>query len=388
MFLLLCAFTPGMVNGQAVLYKQNFEDTASLFKGYVLSKFDQGIPANTIWSALKDSAWVVRSIPGESTHAAVATSDYNPAVAADVWFITPVVRLGKASKLSFRSISLTAGKTDTYQVYISTAGQSAGECLFNLPLSDYSSSQATAFETHEINLASAGYSNQPVYIGFRLNTIQGGDKLAIDDIQVNDDSLQSLASLRFTVDMSKYITLGKFHARTDTVDIAGNFNAWDGTQNILSLVPGSDSSKYTVTIPGFHDGDQLEFKFRINSTWNDTSLEFPYGGPNRLWTVQHDRYIYSAFYNEEGTVTAIPGFNNALSAVNIYPNPAGNEFSLLSPKGITRILMTTISGSRVREWNNPGNSVLTVGTADLPRGIYILLFYSGQGIASRKLVLQ
>ena len=157
----------------------------------------------------------------------------------------------------------------------------------------------------------------------------------------------------------------------------------------MSLVPGSDSSKYTITIPGFHDGDQLEFKFRINSSWSDTSVEFPYGGPNRTWTVLHDRYIYTAFYNEQGSVSAIQEFPDALSGVNIYPNPAGDEFSILPAPGITRIILTTVAGSRVREWEVTGNTALSAGTAALPRGMYLLLFYTEKGIAgSRKLILQ
>ncbi len=387
LIILLSILSSVLCRGQAVLFSQNFEDTASLFQGYVLSNLDHGIPVGTEWASLQDSAWVVRSIPGFNTHAAVATANYNPPKAADDWFITPAVKLGSASRLSFRSLSLTEGKADTYDIYISTTDQTVNGCLFNLPLWQYTSSQATAFEDHSLDLAAAGYADQEVYIGFRLATASGGDKIAIDDIRVTDDSLQSLASLTFIVDMSKYIALKKFHPSTDTVDVAGNFNGWIGTTSIMSLVPGSDSSRYTITIPGFRDGDHLEFKFRINSSWNDTTVEFPFGGPNRVWNIIHGKYTFTAFYNEQGTVSSIPDPTDALAGVNIFPNPVTEELTIVSTREIRRIMLLSITGHPVMEWKDTGDKRFTADTSILPPGTYILLFYNEKGLAgSRKLI--
>ena len=372
-------------HSQVVLFNQNFEDTANLFQGYVLSNFDKGIPANTEWAPLGDSAWVVRYLSGFNTHAAVATSNYDSAVAANDWFITPAINLGKASRLSWKAMSLTPGKPDSYEVYVSTSTQSASGCLINFPFYSVASEQSGLFKQYTLDLADSGYADQPIYIGFRLTTLSG-DLLAVDDIKVTDDSLPSLASLTFVVNMSKYIAAGNFRPRTDTVDVAGNFNSWDGTQNIMGLVANSDSSIYSITIPGFHDGDQLQFKFRINSSWNDTSVEFPYGGPNRLWTIADGKYTYTAFYNENGVVSSIPDAMESLDGVKIFPNPVGDELTILPVSDIRLILMVSLNGQKIREFRDPGNKLL-VDTSGLPTGTYILLFYSRQGlIGGRKIM--
>ncbi|NVO20216.1 MAG: T9SS type A sorting domain-containing protein [Bacteroidetes bacterium] len=377
----------GRTYSQAVLYHQNFEDTAHLFQGYVLANFDKGIPAKAADSTLADSAWLVRYLAGENTHAAIATSNYDPAIPANDWFVTPAIFLGKASHLSFKSMSLTNGKPDDFEVYISTSTQSPYGCLVNVPVLTIHGEQSGAFQEHEISLKDAGYANQQVYVGFRLNTVSDGDYLAIDDIQVMDDSVQSLASLTFKVNMSKYITAGNFHPRTDTVDIAGDFNGWDGTLNIMSLVPNSDSSIYSTTIPGFIDGREIQFKFRINSSWSDTALEFPYGGPNRIWLIEHDKYTYSAFYNEEGVVSAIPEPNLLNSGVSVFPNPFMSELTVIPERGIMNIKLVDMHGRVISEYLNPTGR-FTVETSNLPVGMYVLLCYDRFGSLSVKKVIK
>ena len=187
--------------------------------------------------------------------------------------------------------------------------------------------------------------------------------------------------------MSKYIALDKFHPATDTVDIAGNFNDWGVPVSIMNLVPGSDSSRYSITIPGFHDGDHLEFKFRINSSWNDTAVEFPFGGPNRVWNIIHGKYTFTAFYNEQGTVSSIPDLTDALAGVNIFPNPVTEELTIVSKRGIRKITLLTMAGQPVMEWKDTGEKRFTADTSMLPPGMYILLFYNEKGLAgSRKLI--
>jgi hypothetical protein len=384
--LLLSIGFSAIVKSQAVLFNQDFEDTASLFQEYVLSNLDKGIPADANWASLSDSSWVIRSIPGMNTHAAVATSNYDPAITANDWFITPAIRLGPSSRLSFNSKSLTAGKTDSFEVFVSTSEQSVNGCQLNEPVWHYTSSESSQFESRFLYLKEAGYSNQTVYLGFRLTTSSGGDKVAIDDIRITDDSISSLASLTFNVNMSKYIADSLFNPATDTVDVAGNFNDWDGTRNIMSLVPGSDSSIYTTTIPGFHDGDKLEFKFRINSSWNDSAAEFPYSAPNRIWTIVHDQYVYTAFYNEAGVISDIPEIKGNLEGVNLFPNPVHDILTIVSNSGVQLIRMVSLTGQVVREFRDTGRR-LSFDISVLPSGTYFLLFYSKQGFAgSRKII--
>ncbi len=370
---------------QQVIYSQTFENTASLFQDYVLSNIDKANPAGTEWDTLQSVAWFVTSVETSTNHAAVATSNYAGDTAANDWFVTPAIRIGKASKLSWKTMELTSGTTDTYEVYVSTTEQSVAGCLFNGVAGSYISNISTAFETKTLDLAAAGYANQTVYIGFRLKTPSGGDKIAVDDILVTEDSTH-FVSLKFIVNMTNYIADSLFSPRTDTVDLAGNFNNFVGTKHILSIVPGSDSSLYSITIPGFLDGDRLEFKFRINSTWNDSTVEFPFGQPNRVWIIEHDKYTYTCFYNDQGTTFGISE-NSLMNQVNIYPNPAHESVAVETPGSISKVLLLSMNGGKILDRGIPSGNAFTLDVSSLPKGTYLLLFYTKQGFTgSRKLI--
>jgi len=373
------------VNAQQVIYSQNFEVSGKLFQDYVLSNLDKGDPVGSEWDTLKSVPWFVSTAGIAGNHAAIATSNYDPAKAADDWFITPAIRLGKASKLTWDNLQLTSGKTDTYQVYVSTTEQSVSGCLFNGAAGTYTSDNASALKSNTLDLASAGYANQVVFIGFRLITQSGGDKIAIDNLAVTEDSTR-FVSLTFTVNMSKYTGLDKFNPRTDTVDVAGTFNKFDGTKNILSIVPGSDSAIYSTTIQGFLDGDRVEFKFRINSSWNDTAVEFPYNQPNRVWIVEPGKYTYSCFFNDMGSTYGIPE-NGIMTQVNVFPNPAQNYVLIGIPPSINKILLVSLTGNKIKEYQTKAVNVVNMDINFLAKGTYMLLFYSNQGFAgSKKLI--
>lgn len=373
------------VKAQQVIYSQTFEDTAKLFQNYVLANIDKADPIGTEWDTLRSVPWFVSTAGAAGNHAAVATSNYDPLTAADDWFVTPAIRIGKASKLSWNGLSLTNGKTDTYQVYISTTEQSVTGCLLNGAAGSYISDNSTAFESDSLDLAEAGYADQVIFIGFRLNTKSGGDKIAIDDLTVFEDST-NFVSLTFEVNMSKYIADSLFNPRTDTVDVAGTFNGYDGTKNILTIVPGSDSAVYSTTINGFLDGDHLEFKFRINSSWNDTALEFPYGQPNRVWNVEHNKYLYSCFYNNLSTSLGIAE-NRLMDQVTVYPNPAQSLVWVGIPKSIKKVSMVNLTGQKILDRETSTGNIVNLDMSSLPKGAYILLFYTSQGFAgSKKLI--
>jgi len=383
--ILFILVTTAAVKAQQVIYSQTFENTSSLFKGYVLSNIDKGDPAGTDLDTLKSVPWFVSTAGAAGNHAAIATSNYDPAKAADDWFVTPAIRIGKASKLSWESLSLTDGRTDTYQVYVSTTEQSVAGCLFNGSAKSFSSDNSTAFVSNTLDLAAAGYADQTVFIGFRLNTQSGGDRLAIDNLKVTEDSTH-FVSLNFVVNMTRYITDSLFNPRTDTVDVAGTFNNYDGTKNILTIVPGTDSTVYSVTIPGFLDGDSLEFKFRINSSWNDTAVEFPFGQPNRTWKVEHDQYTYTCYYNNRGSSSGIPE-NRIMDQVNVFPNPAQNNVLVGIPESIKKILLISLTGSKIIDREIKTGNIVNLDVSALTKGTYILLFYTNKGFAgSKKLI--
>jgi hypothetical protein len=383
--LFILATTMG-VKSQQVIYFQTFEDTANLFQDYVLANFDKADPIGTEWDTLRAVPWFVSTAGPDGNHAAIATSDYLADTAAEDWFVTPAIRIGEASTLSWKSLSLTSGKTDTYQVYISTTEQSPAGCLFNGVAGSYTSTNSTEFISNDLDLAAEGYANQIVYIGFRLNTKSGGDKIAIDDLKVTENITQ-FVNLTFEVNMSNYIADSLFNPRTDTVDVAGTFNNFDGTKNILSIVPGTDSAVYSITIPGFLDNDHLEFKFRINSSWNDTAVEFPYGQPNRIWDVEHDKYKYTCYYNDRSSsANGIPE-NELMDQVSVYPNPAQGMVWVGIPKSVKKVSLVSLNGHKIIDRETLSGNIVNLDVNSLSEGTYLLLFYTSDGFAgSKKLI--
>ena len=101
----------------------------------------------------------------------------------------------------------------------------------------------------------------------------------------------TMLSLR--VNMSYQINAGNFNIDTQTLDVAGTFNDWNG--NLLELTEGY---MYTVTVSDVDPGDIIEFKFRIDGNW-DTS-EFPGYGSNRTHEVYQGENILEYWYNDEG----------------------------------------------------------------------------------------
>ena len=99
--------------------------------------------------------------------------------------------------------------------------------------------------------------------------------------------------LTLRVNMSYQINAGNFNIDTQTLDVAGTFNDWNG--NLLELTEGY---MYTVTVSDVDPGDIIEFKFRIDGNW-DTS-EFPGYGSNRTHEVYQGENILEYWYNDEG----------------------------------------------------------------------------------------
>jgi len=381
--LLLMIFIMDKLFSQTIIYQQNFDNPATALNGFRLANLDMGNPSSPNYASLADSAWVIREYADTDNSIAIGTSDYDEPVAANDWLITPAIRLGKASRLSWKSVSINAN-TDSYEVYISTSEQSVNGCLLNFPVLTVNNEVFGEWQEHELSLTDLGYAEQTVYIGFRLITLNGL-ALGLDDIRVADDSISEIISLTFTVNMKKYIDKKDFNPRTDTVDVAGNFNNWIGEKNILSLVADTDSSVYSTTIPGFYTGSKLEFKFRINSSWNDTSVEFPYGGSNRLWEISEEKYTYTAYYNESGTISSMDNEVPATPEITIYPNPVLDRIQIRFPMGVNRIRMVSSDGRNIMDWTVSGTSFSS--PVDVIPGLYHLLFYdSNRMVGSKKII--
>ncbi len=125
-----------------------------------------------------------------------------------------------------------------------------------------------------------------------------------------DDLGKPVADVQFIVDMRYAAREGIFVPGTDYVDIAGSLNGWDGTD--YQLTDENSDTLYEITVKELDLETIVEYKYRINGSWDDDKSEFPAGGPNRHATViEGGRTAKSVFNN------AIPGYVPVTLSVNM-----------------------------------------------------------------------
>lgn len=375
------------VTAQSVIYQEDFEGSGFNFDLFQRSSLDNGIPVDTItWGEFIENAWILNIPDNDGNHVALSTSLYSTEVNANDWLILPQIKLGPASKLSWDAKSTGNSGLESYEVFVSTSTQSVSGCEINGSIIHVNNENGSSYEHHEIDLASLGYLNQPVYIGYNLTTANGNGFLALDNIVVTDDSLVGPVTLSFTVDMTAYDTF--LSSDSGFVDIAGNFNDWDGSNHKLKMSE-TDSNFYSIEIPGFFVGNELEFRFRINGSWDADTVEFANGGLNRIWKIEKDRYIYTARYNNQGVIYGIGSYDDIAENVIVYPNPVKSNLVIENLDEISQVELIDTRGNTVLSVTASDNSGLLLDLNELSGGIYILVFTDHNGkTAIRKIIKQ
>ncbi|MHC1706602.1 MAG: T9SS type A sorting domain-containing protein [Bacteroidales bacterium] len=203
----------------------------------------------------------------------------------------------------------------------------------------------------------------------RFYTVVAGDN--IYNGWYNNDSTSPVT---FEVNMSVYTQLGIFNPAVDFVDIAGNLNGWNpGAEYHLTT---TNDSIYTITVDSLNFGMMLEFKFRINGSWDNATCEFPFGGPNRTYSVPAGPSTYSVWYNDQVVGIQEPELSELVS---VYPNPLNDVLNVNLSKEISEIILTNTLGQKVATYNN-----LTVGTTNiditsLVNGVYFMTIVGKSG---------
>ena len=76
-------------------------------------------------------------------------------------------------------------------------------------------------------------------------------------------------SLSFEVDMTDAVAKDLFDHDEDNVDVAGSFNNWGDPAQNLARVGDTDIYAFT-TADIFEEGEDIQFKFRINADWDNS----------------------------------------------------------------------------------------------------------------------
>ena len=166
-------------------------------------------------------------------------------------------------------------------------------------------------------------------------------------------------AVTFEVNMNAKIDAGEFNPATQFVDVAGNFNGWGGNDpEFWKLTDDDMDGIWSITVTdSFTVGQELEFKFRIDSDWGNS--EFPGGGPNRKYIVVGGNQVYSVWYNDFD-----PNFIGAPVTFKVDMN-AQMTASLFDP-AVDKVSVTGIFGAILME-DGDANGVYEV-TAPMPLG--------------------
>jgi hypothetical protein len=105
-------------------------------------------------------------------------------------------------------------------------------------------------------------------------------------------------AILFQVDLSQWAAKGRFNPATDSLDMPGTFNNWEGSASLQKV---GSSLIYEISL-GLDSLTVQQFRFRINR--DSARMEFP-SGENRLFRVPGHAMTVKYLYNDFDT-TAVP----------------------------------------------------------------------------------
>ncbi len=227
----------------------------------------------------------------------------------------------------------------------------------------------------------SGYTYQQQAVGGAEFTT---GKVSMIGIDISATGGPTQAAVTFNVNMTKHIASGEFRPGTDFVDVAGSFNNWGASAHFTD--PEADGI-YTLTLEGMPVGKVIEYKYRINGSW-DTS-EYPNGGANRKYTVRYWNILANTY---NGGVAAGVDENSLTASFSVYPNPTQGAINIEIINTIAAdlaITLTNIQGQVVYQNKVAGvlNHTETIDNK-LAKGLYFLSVNNGQDVKVQKVVVQ
>lgn len=206
-----------------------------------------------------------------------------------------------------------------------------------------------------------------------------------DDAQITVllevDDLAGLYAVTFRVDMTPAIDDGRFNPDLDFVDMAGNFiSNWAASSGAFEA---GDGNIYSFTTEqAFEPGEVLEFKFRINGSWEASEFpDDPEGEKNRFHTIVEGENIYEGVYDTEPT-TSVDFYG--LHSFRVYPNPVGRKIHIAAKAG-AQVSILDVKG-RIVHSGAMAEDVLTHDMSHLPSGVYFVrIIHQNKGVV-RKII--
>jgi hypothetical protein len=290
LLLLISFFCTFLSATSQIILSEDFQGLGGVMPaGWSLINQDGLTPNPSV--AYVNNAWIVRedfSLNASDT-AAFSTSWYTPEGTSNDWMITPLINLTSNALLSWNAVTYDPLYPDGYEVRISTTTPTIAGFNAHPPLLTVGA-ESTTWTSHSINLATAGYANQPVYIAWRNNSVNQFI-LLVDDILV--EQIVNYDIELTSAEQSEYYTtpLSQVEAPLSATGLISNngilsvtnvgmtLNVYDGTMtNVfsgnstqLSSMAVGGSSTFTVT--GFTPTTPDVYTFELITSMSEIDQE-------------------------------------------------------------------------------------------------------------------
>jgi hypothetical protein len=211
-----------------------------------------------------------------------------------------------------------------------------------------------------------------------------GSPLFMIGFNIDETGGPTDAAVTFNVDMNAHIASGEFNPGSDFVDIGGSFNDFNGSD---PLTDEDGDGIYSLTIEGFNVTDVIEYRYRINGSWD--TAEFMEDEFNRSYTIRYWNMVDNV-YNGGETV----GIEDLtlIESMSVYPNPNSGEFIVVivnSEVSNMEITLMDIQGHVV--YKNTVSGVINHTeriSEDLTKGVYFLSINNGKEVKVQKVLVQ
>lgn len=223
--------TLAFAGNSQTIFSENFNGGNS-FQNWTLINADNRVPATAV--AFVNDAWVITPDSTNGDSAAISTSWYTPAGAADDYMITPAIYLNAGSVLSFQAYAPDASFPDGYEVRISNTTPTVSGLLANPALLTVAAENSVWTDR---NIDLSAYGTDTVYLAWR-NVSNDMYVLIVDNIKV-------YTPLAEDVELTS-LNVNNVYATGQTVSIAGQLTNNGG--NALTSVKLNWSIDGGVTV--------------------------------------------------------------------------------------------------------------------------------------------
>jgi len=308
------------------------------------------------------------------------------ALTPDNWLITPAILLpsldlNESIKVLFEvspSASTPAYRKERYEILISTTDTETNSFTMLWEETFRETDERWVWQPKDIDISA--YEGSKVYLAIRHHGTTFLDAMALKNFSVIlETPVETLADLILNVRMAVWADDGKFDPENDFVDVAGSFNNW-GEDPLQLTALDDEFLTYNITVPDLVIGDEYEFKFRINGSWDDATAEFPFSEPSRKVTILETDNEYTFWYNDDVPTSIDQLGENQFS---VFPNPASSYVKIQSEEQINLLVISDITGRKIQELDvNDLETSLNVSTFE--SGIYLIAIHTDKGISYSK----